>query len=638
MTRVPTLDDRDGRSGRQAGVRSRASRQLAVLGTTTAFAALGFLGAGMMPPSFKAEAEIAIEMRLPPDLLGEDAATDATIAAALHRQSLNAQIASLTSNETLASVAARLRVPDRADFASLASRLFETVPSEDGVDQATAVVALRETLVVRRIPNTDRLTIGFSSRDPVLARDVPNAIVAEYSRQRTQWLQATDDAETNLRDEEAAVLHDAIRVAEAKLAGYRARLVAGGEGSAVKWSGDGAEAANLVEARAARVAAETRLQATIERQSATRAQIAKLSTTLLDNHPRLKSLRSQSRELDAEVAKLGSDARAGLEVEALAALGTDATRASVVATRVATDAGFYTELRALEREVATRRERLETHLALPVAPTSSAGQLPPANVRLVSPALLPTVPAAPNVWLITVIGGALGLILSGLGLLIAKLRNGRPGELNIPSDGSSADEVGAAASPIDLDRISEAATPVEIASAIERAGVGRVVVTGSETETAAIGAVELSRCLAARGRATVLVDFTTAASAAKAMGLLSQTIDVVSLAASPTAFANAIHRDRASGAHVLAAVLDEGRLPSGAVDVVLEALGEAYDHVTVVAEPNQSEAIANVEGRATAVVFADASGDGNSLDPNVTPPADAVAMRVVAPVDRALAA
>src|SRR5690606_33336507 len=97
-----------------------------------------------------------------------------------------------------------------------------------------------------------------------------------------------------------------------------------------------------------------------------KADIADLSTTLLDNHPRIKALRSQLVDLDKQIRTeaenvlkaLGSEARTALlrEQQLLA----DLNRLKAESARAGEE---EVELRALEREANAQRQLLESYVA-----------------------------------------------------------------------------------------------------------------------------------------------------------------------------------------------------------------------------------------------------------------------------------
>ena len=103
-----------------------------------------------------------------------------------------------------------------------------------------------------------------------------------------------------------------------------------------------------------------------EQRVTLRAQLAEQSSTLLDNHPRIKELKAQINDLDRQIRdeaqrlarSLENDARiAGARVEQLTS-GLDQLKQQAASTNEQD-----VQLRALEREAKAQRDLLESYLA-----------------------------------------------------------------------------------------------------------------------------------------------------------------------------------------------------------------------------------------------------------------------------------
>lgn len=107
------------------------------------------------------------------------------------------------------------------------------------------------------------------------------------------------------------------------------------------------------------------MQRLAERRIQLNAQIADLSTTLLDGHPRIKALRSQLADLDQQIRLEGRKLVASLDNEVSAAkLREDELNRELnrVKAQAAQAGDQEVELRALEREATAQRQLLETYL------------------------------------------------------------------------------------------------------------------------------------------------------------------------------------------------------------------------------------------------------------------------------------
>src|SRR4029077_1900624 len=103
-----------------------------------------------------------------------------------------------------------------------------------------------------------------------------------------------------------------------------------------------------------------------EQRVTLRAQLAEQSSTLLDNHPRIKELKAQLGDLDRQIRdelskmsrSLDNDARiAGNRVESLSA------QLDLLKKQASSTNGQDVQLRALEREAKAQRDLLESYLA-----------------------------------------------------------------------------------------------------------------------------------------------------------------------------------------------------------------------------------------------------------------------------------
>ena len=99
-----------------------------------------------------------------------------------------------------------------------------------------------------------------------------------------------------------------------------------------------------------------------ERQVELRANIADLSTTLLDNHPRIRALRSQLADLDGQIRNEAQKVMKGLLTQAQTAQARENQLISDVNTLKAASARAgeeQVELDALQREATAQRQQLE---------------------------------------------------------------------------------------------------------------------------------------------------------------------------------------------------------------------------------------------------------------------------------------
>jgi hypothetical protein len=177
------------------------------------------------------------------------------------------------------------------------------------------------------------------------------------------------------------------------------------------------------------VLASPLIQRLRETQVQLKADIADLSATLLDNHPRIRALRSQLAGLDSQIRNEAGKVLEGLDTEADAArlreveLTAELNRFKAESARVGEQ---EVELRALEREAAAQRDLLESYLTrYREAASRKDGNYLPADARTFSRASVPSEPYFPKVLPITFAAFAASLLVMALVTLLRELFSGR---------------------------------------------------------------------------------------------------------------------------------------------------------------------------------------------------------------------
>jgi hypothetical protein len=159
------------------------------------------------------------------------------------------------------------------------------------------------------------------------------------------------------------------------------------------------------------------------------AELAQRSTTLLANHPTIKALKAQIREIEEQIRAESRKVADSLEAEAKVQadleqkLRDDLTRAQL-ASDDATSGGVT--LDSLEREAQAQRDLLETYLARPSdaeAGAAATSALP--EVRIVAEATAPAAPSSPRTALILGGVGITSLLLQVGAILFGELKSGR---------------------------------------------------------------------------------------------------------------------------------------------------------------------------------------------------------------------
>ena len=352
-----------------------------------------------------------------------------------------------------------------------------------------------------------------------------------------------------------------------------------------------------------------------------RAQLALESRTLLPGHPHIKELSAQITDLennlrsaaDKVARTLENDSRiAGSRVENLSAtLESQKKVAGLANSDDVTQRQYDSETRLLKEQLESNTAKYQEAIARQNAVST------PADARVVSRAVAPTLATFPKKLPIILLSTLAGLVFSAgsiiAGVMLAdKPRNARyPLPVQVPSELEAAPAivrprrrisiaepgfdttgseslVSATQPPADIifddrpDHAGALAQRIGPASASGQAVVTLVTSpAGLQTEAATI--VSLARALAGRYR-TILVNLDSHARDIDALAADGGREGLVNLLAGTSSFAEVIHRDAMTRLHILAHGNSAGELDTG-LDDVFDALCETYDHVVLALPP-----------------------------------------------------
>ena len=286
------------------------------------------------------------------------------------------------------------------------------------------------------------IVIEFQSRDPELAARVANSIAEGYlvlqqgarqeqAKSAGQWLAG-----------EIESLRKKVAEAESRVEDFRSKssLFIGTNNTSLSNQQMGELNTQLNNARALKSDAESKarliremlqsgkpieasevlnselIRRLSEQRVTLRAQLAEQSSTLLDDHPRIKELKAQLADLDRQLREeaskvsrsLDNDARiAGGRVEGLSA-SLEQLKKQATSTN-----GQDVQLRALEREAKAQRDLLESYLAkYREANARENIDAAPADGRIISRATVSNTPAYPKKLPIVLIATLATLLLS----------------------------------------------------------------------------------------------------------------------------------------------------------------------------------------------------------------------------------
>jgi len=618
-------------------------RRALVAGLTAAAAGLAFVVTGLLNPLYKSETRLLIETRQPVYSSDQNQQTaDATF----DDRAVTSQVEILRSTDLVKQVARKLDLSSRPEFDPAASPsaigdlLVMLGLKKNPLDVPAEERILKEfykKLDVYAVPESRVIGIEFSSEDETLAAEVPNALVDAYlASQSGAKLESNSDASAWL-EPEIAKLRDKVRDAESKVAEYRSRtgllLVNQQDTIAAKQLSD--ISTELSRVRAERADSEARAQSVRnalkngqavdavsdvldspviqrlrESEGNIRAQLADVSTTLLDAHPRMKGLRAQLADVEQQVTGEIRKVLSSLESNAkVARIREEELNAQLNELKAgsAREGEEAVELRSLEREAAAQRELLETYLGrYREAASRTEPKALPADARVISRAVPASESYFPKTGPIIIVSALAAFLLSAIGVMLSELFSGRalrpssglvrdPSSSDLATAGVAAGPAAVAIVPASrteentevLPHISNDADDFSVEAVAEQlvTDVTPVAVCVSpEGDEGSAAAVMLARTVAGDGLKTLLIDLTGSACPTELMAESMRLPGLTELMCGEISIADSIHPDRLSSAHIIPRGNANARRAMRAIDrlpMIIDALTEAYDLVVV---------------------------------------------------------
>lgn len=650
---------------------SLARNWLRILVVALAIAGLVFVMAWMATPHYKAETRLLIETRESVFTRPDATADNQPI---LDEEGVTSQVEVISSTDILKRVARQLNLSKLPEFdsaanLSLPARLLviaglKNDPTEVPPDERV-LKAFREKLTVYRVERSRVIVIEFSSEDPKLAAAVPNAIADAYlSVSRDAKLASNSDA-TEWLEPEIADLSKRVKEAEARVADFRAKsdLLIGQNNSVLATQQLSELSTELSRVRAGRAASEANaqsmrralekggsldalpevmssplIQRLRERQVQLKSDIADLSTTLLENHPRIRALKSQLTDLDAQMVVEARNILKGIVTEVQTAtlretqLTADLNQLKAASARAGEQ---EVELRALERDAASQRQLLESYTTrYREAASRQDRNYLPVDARVFSRAIAPSEPYFPKI--VPMVGAAFigSLLIMAVITLLQELFSGRamraaPGsrfepveQVKMPMVNAQADDGGDAPAPVVLnedsagpDWITDEIGIVRAAEKLIAEGTMRAVFVSPQGDEAAAAAVMVAREVSDAGLRVLLLDLTTGGAASQPMLDSVRFPGITNLLATGAQFNNVIHGDLYSDCHVIPIGTDDPEQAMRAADrlpIILKSLTTAYDLVVIECGIIDADGIRRLVGENTEI-FVSVLEPGNQV-------------------------
>lgn len=584
--------------------------------------------------------------------------------AALDAEAVTSQVQLVQSRELAREIIKKNKLAEKPEFDPVLSGMsplksllalfgigrdpFSMTPEERVLD------AYYDRLTVYAVDKSRVIVVEFQSRDPDLAARVANSIADGYlvlqqnarqeqAKAASQWLSGEID---NLRTK--------VSDAEARVEDFRSKsnLFIGTNNTTLSNQQMGELNTQLNNARALKSDAEAKarliremlesgkpieaseilnselMRRLFEQRVTLRAQLAEQSSTLLDNHPRIKELKAQLIDLDKQIRdeagkisrSLDNDARiAGGRVDGLSA-SLDQLKKLASSTN-----GEDVQLRALEREAKAERDLLETYLAkYREANTRENIDAVPSDGRIISRAIVSNTPAYPKKLPIVLIATLATLLLSS-GLIVTGelLRMTAPraaATLVAPIVAVHAPKAELAVAERALEIMSEppetTAPPLDeierLAETLRNAGEAghKVTILGTAAgESITLTALTLARLLV-RDAKVVVVDLAASSPTIPAISVDPLVPGLAELMQGDASYSQIITKDRLSRVHLVKAGrpgFDRTRLQSPRMTLAIDALLRVYDHVLLDAGSASDLPAELLTANARAVVVPDAS-------------------------------
>ncbi len=616
-------------------------------------AVASFAVVNLMTPRYKSESRVLIESR---ETVYNRAEGDRNVErdrTLVDAEAVQSQVQLALSRDLARKVVRELKLADRAEFnpevsGSVLGRILALV----GLMRDASRLSIEERvldryyerLTVYPIDKTRVIVIEFQSEDPDLAANVANAVADGYlmlqqqskqeaMRQASQWLSG-----------EIERMRGRVAEAEGRVEAFRtgSNLYVGPNSNSLSAQQLGELNSQLTIARSQKADAEVKarlireqlrsgrpiessevvnselIRRLNEQRVTLKSQLAEQSSTLLPQHPRIKELRAQIGDLEAQirneaeklVRSLENDARiAGARVEQLSA-SLDQLK------RQASSLGEQdVQLRALEREAKAQRDLLESYLGRYRDVTArESPDAVPADARIISRAVPTSTPYFPKKLPIVLLATIATLLFAVVFIAVGELMGGEVYR-RIPRalDESQSQTFSARESVVLPEEYAQEAPaawgdiPPEPAiwpeaaedpvSASERRmdalftkvselDHGVLVLGGVAADDRSAGVVvELVRRLASQGTRVLLLDLDVTHAPSRAFVADAHAPGISDLLFGVASFTEVIQRDPVSHAHVIGlgrnARNTMGLLTAPRLSIVLGALSQTYDYVVV---------------------------------------------------------
>lgn len=638
-------------------------KRMRVLTVTLCAAGAAFVIVNMITPRYRSEARVLLDSRENVFLRADaDKTVDRTT---IDPEAVMSQIQVVSSRDLARRVIKSENLGDNPEFDPSRGGLtpLRTIlgllgigrsPTEMTKEERT-LEAYYDRLNVSSVDKSRVITIDFSSANSDLAAQTANNIADTYLHMQQVAKQDQTRAAGDWLAGEIEKMRKRVAAAEAKVEDYRARTslffgtnntslpsqqltdlnaqIATARGQQADLQARAKQLRDLIHSgtpiESSDIANSEAMRRLVEQRIALRSQLAEQSTTLLDQHPRIKELKAQIAEVDRQIRSEGERLAHQFENDAkLAGDRVAQLRASLDQEKKSASQSNEqdVQLRALERDAKTERDLLESYLVKYREATArdSINAAPP-EARIISratPALQPAYPKKlPSVLIAAFAGFALssgfivtGALLGSPGGEVAATAAYPYGAYAPAAYAAPGYEPRVAMAPVlapDTPLMPRVAAPPltpgmaagfaaqpaivplpvsnidQIARNLRQSGdAGRrvTVVGGARNVGTTYAAITLARALATEAN-VVLVDLAFGAPNLSVISTDPNAPGIAELLAGAVSFGDVITRDQYSNVHLIATgnAGDNGMTLAGSpmLPAIVDALGQSYEHVVL---------------------------------------------------------
>ena len=634
-----------------------------ILGFTLLSAAGALLAVNVITPRFTSESRLLLEAR-ENVFMRAAADRDTSDRTIIDPEAVTSQIQVVVSRDLAHAVIKKEKLDANPEFdptingaSALATALglFGIGRDPNSMSQEERTLqSYYDRINVYAIEKSRVIAIDFSSINPELAARVANTIAETYLSLQQSAKQDQTRAAGSWLAVEIDTMRSKVADAEAKVEEYRVKsnLFVGSNNTSLpnqqltevnsQIAAARGQKADL-EARARQLREQVRsgkpvessditnsesMRRLVDQRVALRSQLAEQSSTLLDQHPRIKELKAQIGEIDRQIKTEGERLARQLDNDAaVAGNRLESLTASLdTVKKLASQSNEQdVQLRALEREAKTQRDLLESYLAKyrEASARDNINAAPP-EARIISratPAIKPTYPKKlPTVLIAAFAAFALSAGFAVTGALLAPpassaysygyapVGHGAPAFDPPPMATMAAPSMPRMASPPIAPNLAPAAalagaaavptprptampltisTVEQIARNLRQAGDAgrRIAVVGTRRNVGTTyAAITLARALAAEA-SVALVDLAFGAPNLSVISTDPNAPGIAELVRGTASFGDIITKDQYSNVHLVATgnVGNDGAVLSASpmLATVVEALAHSYNHVVI---------------------------------------------------------